>query len=221
MRRGGNAMPLRHRSGRDRHFHSWMRVPIVKALTGAAGGRVEAKRTSPWWLLLLRHGINAVVERLSQTYQAAVKRSLSGRTPSRAALAHGLPKEAIRSILNGHEPKLARADDVCRALGFTFLLGGPLEEESADGDGRPSEAQSRIDQELVRDMRLAELVSRLADRWESIPVRERAGLGMAIASILDLAGARGGASLERVVEYLGWRMLEEGVEPDSDPEGAT
>ena len=161
------------------------------------------------------------MERLSQAYRAAVRRSLTGRTASRAALAYGLPKEAIRSVLNGHDPKLARADDVCRALGFTFLLGGPLEEESAEGVDRRSEAQSQIDQELVRDVRLAELLSRLVDRWETIPVRERAGLGIAIASILDLAGARGGASLDRVVEYLGWRIVEEGMAPDSDPEGAT
>lgn len=96
-----------------------------------------------------------------------------------------------------------------------------MEEESAEGVDRRSEAQSQIDQELVRDVRLAELLSRLVDRWETIPVRERAGLGIAIASILDLAGARGGASLDRVVEYLGWRIVEEGMAPDSDPEGAT
>ena len=178
-----------------------------------------ARQACSIWLLLLSHGINATVKRLSEEYRAAVERALTGRTASRAALAHGLPKEAIRSVINGHDPKLARADDVCRALGFTFLLGGPLDDPADEGDGRTSEPEPRIDREPVRDVRLAELVSRLADQWGKIPVRERAGVGLAIASILDLAGAKGGASLDRVIEDLGWRILDEGTEPDSEPEG--
>ena len=173
------------------------------------------------WLLLLKHGINTAMERLSEEYRTAVKRALTGRTASRTALAHGLPKEAVRSVLNGHDPRLSRADDVCRALGITFLLGGPLGDATEQGGGRKSEAEPQIDRELVRDVRLAELVSRLADHWEKIPVRERAGVGLAIASILDLAGAKGGASLDRVVEDLGWRVLEDWVQPGSDSEGET
>ena len=173
------------------------------------------------WLLLLKHGINTAMERLSEEYRTAVKRALTGRTASRTALAHGLPKEAVRSVLNGHDPRLSRADDVCRALGITFLLGGPLGDAAEQGGGRKSEAEPQIDRELVRDVRLAELVSRLADHWEKIPVRERAGVGLAIASILDLAGAKGGASLDRVVEDLGWRVLEDWMQPDSDSEGET
>ena len=172
------------------------------------------------WPSRLRHGINATVERLSEEYRAAVKRALTGRTASRAALVHGLPKEAIRTVLNGHDPKLARADDVCRALGFTFLLGGPLD-DAGRRDDRRSEPEPRIDRELVRDVRLAELVSRLADQWGKIPVRERGGVGLAIASVLDIAGAKGGASLDRVVEDLGWRVFEEETQPDSDSEGET
>ena len=145
-----------------------------------------ARQARSTWPLLLRHGINATVERLSEEYRAAVKRALTGRTASRSALAHGLPKEAIRSVIKGHDPKLARADDVCRALGFTFLLGGPLGDGAEEGDGRKSEADPRIEREPVRDVRLAELVSRLADQWGKIPVRERGGVGLAIASILDL-----------------------------------
>lgn len=169
------------------------------------------------WLLLPGRGINAVVEQLSEAYRARVERALSGRTASRAALAYGLPKEAIRSVLHGHDPKLSRADDVCRALGITFLLGGPLEDEAGKAGEDPSEAAARIEQEVIQDVRLADLVSRLAERWKTMPVRERAGLGLAIASILDLAGAKGGASLDRIVEYIGWRILEDMA--GSDPEG--
>ena len=96
-----------------------------------------------------------------------------------------------------------------------------MDDAADEGDGRKSEAEPRIDHELVRDVRLAELVSRFVDQWGKIPVRERAGVGLAIASILDLAGAKGGASLDRVVEYLGWRVLEDGMQPDTDSEGET
>ena len=180
-----------------------------------------ARQARSMWLSLLRHGINTTVERLSEEYRAAVMRALTGRTAARAALAHGLPKEAIRSVVNGHDPRLVRADDVCRALGFTFLLGGPLDDAADEGDGRNSEADPRIERELVRDVRLAELVSRLADQWEKIPVRERGGVGLAIASILDITGAKGGASLDCVVEDIGWRVLEDGTQPDSDSQGET
>ena len=68
---------------------------------------------------------------LSETYRAAVRQALTGQNASRAALAYGLPKDAIRSVLQGHDPKLSRADDVCRALEFTFLLGSPLNEDES------------------------------------------------------------------------------------------
>ena len=173
------------------------------------------------WQLRLRHGINTTMERLSEEYRAVVSRALIGRTAARTALAHGLPKEAIRSVLNGHDPKLSRADDVCRALGITFLLGGALDDDAGEGAERKSGPEQQIDRELVRDVRLADLVSRLADQWEKIPVRERAGVGLVIASILDLVGAKGGASLDRVVEYLGWRILEDGKQGDPDSQGET
>ena len=156
------------------------------------------------------------MKRLSEIYRAAVTQALTGRTAARTALAHGLPKEAIRSVLNGHDPRLSRADDVCRALGITFLLGGALDEDAGGGDDRKSGPEPELDRELVRDMRLAELVSRLANQWEKIPVRERAGIALAIASILDLVGAKGGASLNRVVEDLGWRALENRMQHESN-----
>ena len=175
----------------------------------------------PVWLLLLNHGINPTMERLSEKYRAAVRRALTGRTASHAARAYGLPKEAIRSILNHHDPKLSRADDVCRALGITFLLGGTLDDDAGAGAAGGSAPEPRIAREFVRDVRLLELVSRLVDQWEKIPVRERGGVELAIASILDLAGAKGAGSLDRVVEYLGWRIHEDRVERESDSEGET
>ena len=191
-------------------------------LPASANSRsADTRWTRSVWLLRLRNGINTMMERLSEKYRAVVRRALFGRTAARTALAHGLPKEAIRSVLNGHDPKLSRADDVCRALGITFLLGGALDDDAGEGVERKSGPEPRIDREPVRDARLADLVSRLADQWEEIPVRERAGVGMAIASILDLVGAKGGASLDRVVEQLGWRVLEDGLQRDPESQGET
>ena len=57
-------------------------------------------------------------------------------------------------------------------------------------------------------MQLAELLSRLADQWDTIPVKERAGLALVIAGALDLSGADAGSSLQRTIECLGWRKRE-------------
>ena len=78
--------------------------------------------------MLRIHGMTATVKRLSEECRAVVTRAFTGRTAARTALAHGLPKEAIRGVLDGHDPRVSRADDVCRALGITFLLGGALDE---------------------------------------------------------------------------------------------
>ena len=86
--------------------------------------------------MLQIHGMTATVKRLSEECRAVVTRAFTGRTAVRTALAHGLPKEAIRSVLDGHDPRVSRADDVCRALGITFLLGGALDEDAGAGTVR-------------------------------------------------------------------------------------
>ena len=73
--------------------------------------------------------------------------------------------------------------------------------------------------ERVRDRRLAELLARLADHWETLEPGERARFGGVVAGLLDYAGARGGAEICRVVEWLGWRVIEGGA-PGSASEGA-
>ena len=121
----------------------------------------------------------------------------------------------------GHDPKLSRADHIFRALEFTFQLGRAPDNEAAETDRPRPEAEPRTEHEFVRDARLAELLSRLADRWDTIPIRERAGLGTAIASVLDLAGAKSGAGLDRTVEFLGWRTVEDRKQSDPTPHRPT
>ena len=70
-----------------------------------------------------------VKERLSQTRQ-----SLHG-----AAVSHGLPRDAVRSVLDGHMPRLDRAMDIAAALGLEFYIGPPRSEDAAD-IAEPSEA---------------------------------------------------------------------------------
>lgn len=41
----------------------------------------------------------------------------------RAALDAGLPEDAIRSVLDGHVPKLDRVEEICRALDFEIYIG--------------------------------------------------------------------------------------------------
>ena len=55
-----------------------------------------------------------------------------------AAVQAGLPQDAIRSILNGHTPKLDRAAKVCAALGLEFYIGPPREPapQSIPGQGQ-------------------------------------------------------------------------------------
>ena len=124
-------------------------------------------------------------------------------------------------MLHGHVPKLSRADDICRALSFTFMLGSPMDEDGSGADEPPSETGSPTEQEFIRDIQLSELLSRLADHWETIPVRERGGLGLAVTSLLDLAGAKGGYSLDRTVQSLGWRILDARMQSDTDPQDTT
>ena len=135
-----------------------------------------------------------------------VARALDGRMASAIARAHGLSKDAIRNVVYGHEPRLGRADAVCHALGLTFVLGATRSEQEAHAVGEPSaQGAPTAHGEPVRDVQLAELLSRLADLWETIPARERVGFALAMASLLEFAGARAEGARGRSVESLGWR----------------
>lgn len=49
----------------------------------------------------------------------------SGLNPHRAAVGAGLPEDAIRNVLAGHEPKASRLAQICAALGLEFYIGPP------------------------------------------------------------------------------------------------
>ena len=62
-------------------------------------------------------------ERIRAVVVAALRRS--GLNPYRAAIDAGLPADAIRHLIAGHEPKAGRLAQVCAALGLEFYVGPP------------------------------------------------------------------------------------------------
>ena len=141
----------------------------------------------------------------NEDFRAAIARTLGGRSVAGSATAHGMPRDAIRRVMQGHDPRLSRADDICRALDITFTLGLPQgdprfrnhpEPGSGAGPSAPaarSDARSRASTETStdRDRRLAELLVRVAERWEHLDGYERERLASGISAMLDLSGGRG------------------------------
>ena len=70
-------------------------------------------------------------------FAEAIRRRLAerGQNKYRAALNSGLPQDAIRSVLNGHVPRLNRVEQICRALGLELYIGPPRDVQvEADGE---------------------------------------------------------------------------------------
>ena len=69
-------------------------------------------------------------------FAATVRRRLpeTGQSQYRAALNSGLPQDAIRSVLDGHVPRLSRVEHICRAHGLELYIGPPRDlQVEADG----------------------------------------------------------------------------------------
>ena len=73
-----------------------------------------------------------VSRRLAKQIAAQMKKR--GWSPTQAATEAGLPHDAFRSILRGHKPNIDRAEEVCKALGITMVIGieRPTNTESAN-----------------------------------------------------------------------------------------
>ena len=132
-------------------------------------------------------------------YRAAVAKALAGRSVAGSATSSGLPRDAIRSVLQGHNPTLARADAICRALGITFTIGTPSDPDQAgqrssdptravSDTGVTSLETASFDANSIDDARIARLLARLTDLWKACDANERRHLAVAVAAVLDLAG---------------------------------
>ena len=139
------------------------------------------------------------MERRNPHYREAIETALGGRSVAGTATAHGLPRDAIRRVLGGHDPRLSRAEEICRVLGITFTIGavrdsahpaehveGSRVEDVASKSSRDRYANQARGTSPIRDPRLTEVSNRLADVWERLDTGERERLEVAIAALLDL-----------------------------------
>ena len=86
----------------------------------------------------------------------AVRRRLAerGQSQYRAAVNSGLPQDAIRSVLNGHVPRLNRVEQICRALGLELYIGPPRDVQVEADGGEPSRPLTRFDSSLQLPVRV-------------------------------------------------------------------
>ena len=106
-------------------------------------------------------------------FQRELRKALQGRPVATVALAAGLPKDAVRSVLLGHDPSLTRASKLAEALDLKFSIGTHCDlESSVDGvlDPAPlAETNASTSQvwvqetfAMLRDELLEELPERIA-----------------------------------------------------------
>ena len=76
-----------------------------------------------------------------------VRRRLAerGQSQYRAAVNSGLPQDAIRSVLNGHVPRLNRVEQICRALGLELYIGPPRDVPVEADGAEPSRPLTRFE----------------------------------------------------------------------------
>lgn len=140
-----------------------------------------------------------------------------GTNPYRAAVDAGLPQDSIRYLNQGRDIRVSRFLRICEALGITLTLGAGRDRPRSVNEPPHSQiAPMPGGMERVTDRRLAELLARIADHWDTLDPGGRRRFAGAIEGNLDLAGAEGGAEVRRVVAYLGWRVIE-GAAIDAEP----
>ena len=89
-------------------------------------------------------------------FAEAVRRRLAerGQSQYRAALNSGLPQDAIRSVLNGHVPRLNRVEQICRALGLELYIGPPRDVQVEADSAEPSRPLTRFDSSVQLPVRV-------------------------------------------------------------------
>ncbi len=89
-------------------------------------------------------------------FAEAVRRRLAerGQSQYRAAVNSGLPQDAIRSVLNGHVPRLNRVEQICRALGLELYIGPPRDVQVEADGGEPSRPLTRFDSSVQLPVRV-------------------------------------------------------------------
>ena len=114
---------------------------------------------------------------------AAIKSELDRRklTPFRAARNAGLPENAIRTVLNGHEPKTGRLAEICKSLDLEFYVGPPREtgsggEPVASQIAEPSDAEREFVARIRETLAARGLSARAAALQSGLPIRAMQGV---------------------------------------------
>ena len=97
----------------------------------------------------------------------------TGETPIGAAVRHGLPRDAIRSVLRGHPPLLPRAAEICDALGLVLHIEPKQESVNTVTDGanvfRAIPANFRQTPGIaIQDHQVASIAYALASAYENL-----------------------------------------------------
>ena len=82
--------------------------------------RIAGMSDSLWWV-----------------FRKEVSTRARGRSASAAATEAGLPRDAIHRVVKGHEPRLDRAQQVARALGFEIKLVHLEDADDSSGCATP------------------------------------------------------------------------------------
>jgi len=127
-----------------------------------------------------------------------------GSNPYRIAKNAGLPDDALRYVLAGHEPKAGRLADICHALGLEFYIGPPR-------SASPSEVQTLSNATLPSEMErpLQDFVRAVVRAGgnpipdDLVPVIiERAGIGESAEATPDATPETGPADDDDAVVVL-------------------
>ena len=104
-----------------------------------------------------------------------------GATAIGCARRNNLPRDAIRSVLRGHEPKISRAAEICDALGLELDIRAPHRERLVTDPsvGLGHWFPGQVDEEApswLTDRRLRTLVRALVEEWDASDERGKASL---------------------------------------------
>ena len=105
-------------------------------------------------VFVLRGGILSGMATID--FAETVRRRLAekGQSKYRAAVASGLPQDAIRYVLNGHVPRLNRVEQICRAIGLELYIGPPRDVQVEADGAQPSRPLTRFDPSVQLPVRV-------------------------------------------------------------------
>ena len=99
---------------------------------------------------------DGILSRPTIDFAETIRRRLAEHGPSKygAAVNSGLPQDAIRSVLNGHIPRLNRVEQICRAIGLELYIGPPRDVQVEADSAQPSRPLTRFDPSVQLPVRV-------------------------------------------------------------------